>query len=485
MKLSPIALTPFVVAVLSCTGSDSASQPTSETSPAAGSSAASVSAAAASVAQRADNPSSSESKAATSSSLHLPPLAPGFQRLMAAAVDVPAGTTDDWIQWVGGPTDQDYDVVALTGAQSVGGHHALLLSISEGNSVGFTRKYTERDQLTSSSLGGIGAEGAVAIPEGVVFRIRKGTYLAVQAHYLNPTDKDIHGESYIDVKLVPKDPANTVAGHFASTTTSLLLPPHAKTELDVNCTVAEDLQVLRMTNHMHYTGASVSTQVTDPSGKTRMLKQDDSWNEEWALRPNYDNFAIASPLLLAAGSKLHTHCVWNNTTDKALTFPEEMCVFATVILGEKEISCVDGKFAARSASGPSQSAPAAGVASMSGAGSAGSSASAPASAGAPSAAAGSGACTDSADAAILGAPEFQDKQRTCGSMCFGAADSCATACLTKNTMLTPGCAACNGSQITCAMMHCIGDCAGGFMSATCGPCMDMYCGAEYHTCAGL
>jgi hypothetical protein len=70
-------------------------------------------------------------------------------------------------------------------------------------------------------------------------------------------------------------------------------------------------------------------------------------------------------------------------------------------------------------------------------------------------------------------------------MCFGAADTCATDCLTKNTTLTPACAACNGAELTCAMMHCVGDCAAGFMSASCMPCLEMNCGAEYHACAGL
>lgn len=409
------------------------------------------------------------------SSLPLPALEDGYKRFVAPPVPVPAGTTDDWIQWVAGPMDQDYDVISLKGAQSKGGHHALMLSIGEGNEPGFTRKYSERDQLTSSSVGGIGAEGNVAIPEGVVFRLKKGRYLAIQSHYLNVTDQDIQGETYIDIKMTPRDETNTVAGHFAATTINISLPPKAASTLDIHCDVKEDLPILRMTNHMHYAGRSTFTEYTDPTGTTKMLKKDDVWSQDWALAPNYDNFPVAAPLVIPAGSKIHTQCTWNNETDKTLTFPEEMCVFATIILGEREISCIDNKFSVLGADSAAPAQPAAGAAAP---------ALPQAGAAAPSAEAG-GACSNSADKAIVEAPEFQDAQRTCGSMCLGSDASCASDCFSKNTMLSPGCAACTGAQITCAMMHCIGDCASGFMSATCMPCLETNCGEAYHACSGL
>lgn len=477
MNVADIAKMPLVLLLAACSSTGGSAPAAGSSAPAgsAGTSAAAVSAEAAAVA---------------ASGLQMAPLQDGYQRFIAPAVTVPAGTTDDWIQWVSGPTDQDYDVIALKGAQSKGGHHALMLSISEANQPGFTRKYTERDQLTSSSLGGIGAEGDAQIPEGVVFRLRKGSYLAIQSHYLNVTEKDIQGETYIDIKLTPRDPANTVAGHFASTSLMISLAPKAETTQEVYCKVEQDLHILRMTNHMHYAGVSTFTEYTDAAGMTHMLKRDDVWSEDWALTPNYDNFSAKEPLLIPAGSMLHTQCRWNNTADKTLAFPEEMCVFATVILGEKEIACIDGKFNVRSAAPASAAAGSDAAAAPSGAaagsGAAGSNGPSAAGSGAAGAAAAvSGACTSTEDRAILNAPEFQDKQRSCGSMCFGAADSCATECLAKNTALSAGCAACNGAQISCAMMHCVADCTGGFMSASCMPCLETSCGAEYHACAGL
>ena len=274
MNVAHVAKMPLVLLLAACSSAEGPA-PAAESSKVTGSAGTSA---------------ASVESGAVASTLQMAPLQDGFKRFTVPAVDVPAGTTDDWIQWVSGPTDQDYDVIALKGAQSKGGHHALMLSISEANEPGFTRKYTERDQLTSSSLGGIGAEGDAQIPEGVVFRLRKGSYLAIQSHYLNVTDKDIKGETYIDIKLTPRDEKNTVAGHFASTSLMIALPPKAETTQDVHCRVEQDLHILRMTNHMHYAGVSTFTEYTDPSGTTRMLKQDDMWSEDWALTPNYDNF---------------------------------------------------------------------------------------------------------------------------------------------------------------------------------------------------
>jgi hypothetical protein len=490
MKFTRLAHVPVAMALFSCSGTDATTTSTSGAGTAAPAPAApsatpaATPAAAASAGSTSAAAPVSAAPTPSTSALQMPPLEPGFQRFIAPAVPVPTGTTDDWLQWVAGPTDQDYDVIELKGAQSKGGHHALMLSIGEPNMPGTTRKYTERDQLTSSSVGGIGAEGNVAIPEGVVFRLHKGSYLAIQSHYLNTTDQDIQGETYIDIKMTPSDPNNTVAGHFASTSLKISLAPKLQTMQDVYCDIAEDVPILRMTNHMHYAGVSTFTEYTDPAGVTHMLKKDDTWNPDWSLTPNYDNYAVSEPLVLPAGSKLHTQCTWNNDTDKQLTFPEEMCVFATIILGEREISCIDGKFVARDPSAaPMQPAAAGAAAPAPAAGASAAGASAAGASGGLAAAA--GACSDDANRAVVGGAPFEEAQRLCARMCLGLDDSCATDCLVKNSTLTPECAACEGAKLGCAMTNCIADCTDGFASASCMPCLETNCGAAYHSCSGL
>jgi hypothetical protein len=426
--------------------------------------------------------SSSQAGATASSSpasLVIPPLERGYQRYVAMPVNVPAGTSDDWMQWVGGPTDQDYDVSSIKGAQSPAGHHAIMLTTSEANAVGFTRLWNERDQLTSSSIGGIGAEGAIPLPEGVAIRVKKGTYFVIQTHYLNPLDKDAVGETYVDLQLAPPDPAHILAGHFASTSLALSLPPHAASSVEVNCKTERELSILRMTNHMHEHGVNVFTEVIDPAGNTQMLKRDDVWSEHWALAPNYDYFTIGQPLVIRAGSTVHTRCNFNNPTDAAITFPTEMCVFATLILGDLDITCIEGKFAVSNTAKPAE------VATTPAAAGSGGSAAAPPSGAAGASGSAAGACTGAADRMVLDGPDFQQTLKTCGVQCLGGADSCSTQCLMMNSTLSAPCAGCNGTRLTCAMAHCVGDCAAGFMSAGCNSCIETNCGAEYHRCAGL
>lgn len=280
---------------------------------------------------------------AASAAFQLPALEPGFQRLMASAVEVPAGTSNDWMQWVGGPTDQDYDVSEMKGAQSAVGHHAILYTTTLDNPIGFTRLWSETDQLTTQTVGGLGAEGAIPVPAGVVLRVKQGTYLVFDVHYLNPTEATQMGQTYMDVKFAPANPANVLASRIASSSLMISLPAHQTVTLDLMCKISRDLSLLRFTNHMHEYGRSALTEVIDPMGRTQMIKADPVWSSDWSLSPNYTFYPLEAPLRVPVGSVLHTRCEWNNTTDQPIAFPKEMCAFSGLILGDTDITCLDGQ----------------------------------------------------------------------------------------------------------------------------------------------
>jgi hypothetical protein len=86
------------------------------------------------------------------------------------------------------------------------------------------------------------------------------------------------------------------------------------------------------------------TDYIDPSGAVQLLKEDQTWNGELALNPNFTKYALETPGLVPKGSTLRTHCSWNNTTDAPVTFPTEMRVFFCFILNENDIHCTDGKW---------------------------------------------------------------------------------------------------------------------------------------------
>src|SRR5262245_872758 len=84
-------------------------------------------------------PAAAAPHAAGGDMLPMPPLDPGYQRFVGPPIEVPAGVSNDWMQWVDGPMDQDYDVSEMKGAQSRIGHHAILYTSREANAVGMTR----------------------------------------------------------------------------------------------------------------------------------------------------------------------------------------------------------------------------------------------------------------------------------------------------------------------------------------------------------
>lgn len=415
----------------------------------------------------------------TDDTLQMPALEPGFTRLIGPPVELAAGDSNDWMQWVAEPTDQDYDVSEMKGAQTGIGHHAILYTTSDANPVGTSRLWSERDQLTSQTVGGLGAEGAIPIPPGVVLRVKKGTYLVFDVHYLNPSDRPRTGATYMDIKLVPASPTSVLASRIANSSLMIQLPPHQQTKLDIPCKVERDVKLLRFTNHMHEYGTSVYTQFVDPAGQTQMIKLDARWSPDWALAPNYEFHPVEAPLLIPAGSMLSTHCEWNNTTDDMIKFPHEMCAFSGLLLGDTDITCLDGKspMAAMPAGPSAGQAGSAGASSMAQTmGGAAGAAGAPASS--------TGAC-NSADQSLLESDDFAAQFKNCGAMCFGEDGECATACLMKNTMLSASCATCNGTKISCAMMYCVADCSSDVASTGCQGCIETNCGAAYHQCAGL
>jgi hypothetical protein len=274
----------------------------------------------------------------------LPPVAAGFVRYETKPVMVPVDQDVMWEEWVAPPIDGDMDVVAVTGKQSVGGHHAILYGMSNSQPVGTSHAWQEADQLTSRTLGGIGGEGndSVELPAGVVFRVAKGSALMIQSHYINASGAPLEARTVLDVKLGRVDPTAQVASLLANASVTVSIPPGGRTTADVSCKVQKDLPVLMYANHMHNLGVSASTELINPDGTTTPLKVDASWDPSWAFHPNYTRFTLQAPRIIPAGSTIHTTCTWSNPGSTTISFPDEMCTFAGFLLGGSDAACVNG-----------------------------------------------------------------------------------------------------------------------------------------------
>jgi hypothetical protein len=138
-----------------------------------------------------------------------------------------------------------------------------------------------------------------------------------------------------------------LASLLTNTAISFQVPAQGKGHVDLSCTLDRDVSLVMFTNHMHQWGASALTQLVDTAGTESALKSDPAWNSEWTTNPDFTKATVAAPLVLKAGETLKTSCDWTNTTDQALTFPTEMCVFIGFYLGDSDVGCIDsGKIGA-------------------------------------------------------------------------------------------------------------------------------------------
>jgi hypothetical protein len=279
-----------------------------------------------------------------------PPVQDGFTRYVLPPIrGIQPGTDRMWCQYIDSPaTDQEYDIVSVTGAQSKGGHHAVLYATTAPSAVGTTADCKDAEMINARFLGGIGGEGASSLSHilvpGAVFRMPTGSRYMANVHYINTTDHPIDGQGVIDVKIAPKDPTKRPAFFFTNVGLHGVNVPPGPYTLDVKCTVQKDVTILVYANHMHELGTSAYSQVARTDGSVEVMQQDRGWTSEMAFNPTFATWTLDKPMVLHSGDIVTTHCEWNNTTNASVNFPTEMCASFGFYLGDNDIYCIDNRW---------------------------------------------------------------------------------------------------------------------------------------------
>jgi hypothetical protein len=273
---------------------------------------------------------------------------PGFTRFLTPTMkDIAPGDNLEYCQWVAGPADVAQDVLEFTGLQSPTGHHAVLYATSATQfPVGETHLCTEEDTLPISFVGALGGEGtsssAAKLPDGLYFRLQAGQALMINTHWLNATDEPVDGQAVIDVKLAPASDQRQTADLFANTGVKFKLVSGTNS-FDTSCVLEQDMNFAMVGNHMHTHGTSAYSELIRLDGTKAMLAEDTTWAYDQQFNPKYTMFSLATPMVAHAGDTVHTHCEWQNTENKALTFPDEMCVgIGFYFPSHGQIGCVEG-----------------------------------------------------------------------------------------------------------------------------------------------
>ncbi len=294
---------------------------------------------------------SSPSNAATPSAGFNPPdVADGYTRVVAPVIDsIPPGGDVTRCQFVLTPFDRDMDVLDVQGYQSTGGHHSVAYAVKDGIApTGTSRDCTDEDNTSIGGfLGGVGGEagGKATLPDGVVFRLAKGSTIMLSTHFINTTEETIDGQTVLDVKFDEVDTSRKVASMFVNVGTAFSITPQAKTTYEYSCTAARDMQFLGFTNHMHSLGSSAQTLLFHGGeGDGEPVHTDTGWTSDMQFNPVFTNWTLAAPLTVKAGDVLRTHCEWTNPGSTTVAFPREMCVGFGFFLNDSDTSplCFNG-----------------------------------------------------------------------------------------------------------------------------------------------
>ena len=221
------------------------------------------------------------------------------------------------------------DTLLLTGAgakQMNGGHHAGLFVSVVKREVGTSVPCDDVDMSSLRFVIGAGGAGGLSTPiqDGLALRVRKGEQLVIQSHYINsdPTSRTVMDA--VDLSLTTLDTDPTIADSFALIDSDFEVPVGADNFRRVKeCTMNSDIDIHLLLGHTHDYGVLFELEVIKQGQQPWLQYQA---TDGPTLRDNPEIQTLTEPLSLTAGDKLRMTCEWDNPTDHALGWPEEMCV---------------------------------------------------------------------------------------------------------------------------------------------------------------
>lgn len=213
------------------------------------------------------------------------------------------------------------------------GHHVLLLATNADEDDfpdGTILDCTDRDVLPMTEIEPIvvGATfednvGELWLPEGMATKLKSGTRIVLQSHYVNTSAEDILVQDAVNYGYVAEDTVETWAAAFAHTTLDFEIPAGASSTIAIDCAFDEDVSVLFLAGHLHELGEAFSVDHVRGDQPERIYEITD-WDPYYRDVPPVNEYAVGEYPILA-GESFTTTCSWTNSTDHAVTFPEEMC----------------------------------------------------------------------------------------------------------------------------------------------------------------
>jgi hypothetical protein len=243
-------------------------------------------------------------------------------------------------------TDELMYMHATYGVQSRFGHHAVMQFVKEPHEP--TTHECSPTSLEAQSgggiLGGSGKEGTnVGLPGNVVSEVPAGAQLVINHHWINTSEEpvDVQAEMItVPVEVGTKD--MIIARPFLIQNTDFNIAAHETGEFAVQCDIDHDVSLISSLGHEHEWGTHVKA---ERLGDSPDVLFDHSFDESLVLHPMVNFYPVQTPYQFKAGDQLKLTCQWNNTTNEALSFPHEMCVFSAWQIGaDHDAICSSGEW---------------------------------------------------------------------------------------------------------------------------------------------
>jgi hypothetical protein len=267
----------------------------------------------------------------------------GGKALFTDIVKVPSGSDMMFCTYVGEPAKEKYYLHDTKAVQSKYGHHAILQYSLNPQPPGTTHECPAGglEQQQQQIIGGMGEGANIQYPDNVVSEIPAGAQLMINHHWVNASEAD--AEVQAQIVTVPPDADRkelVVARTLVVQSTMFSVGPKETGSASVECKLDRDVKLISALGHMHEWGKHVKG---ERIGSEPDVLFDYDFDPIEAIHPKVNYYELDEPYRIKAGDALKVSCQWDNTTQKPLTFPHEMCVIAAWQIGApSDALCFDG-----------------------------------------------------------------------------------------------------------------------------------------------
>lgn len=249
-----------------------------------------------------------------------PATAADWKPLLEGAWELPAG--QEGYRCVRLTVTEDLYIKEFQPVAPLGTHHTLLSVNEMPKGPDGVHNCTAADNGHTTLLGsGVGENySAGPLPEGVAYKVAKGSQLNLNLHLFNTGDGVLKGLSGTKVRTTTVDKVKQFAETILAGPISLSIPVGRSTTMG-KCTVKSDTSVFAVAPHMHQLGVHLKA-VANRAGMPPVTLYDAPYDFN-------EQRQTAANLTLKAGDTIQVECTYQNDTQRTVSFGEssldEMC----------------------------------------------------------------------------------------------------------------------------------------------------------------